>query len=454
MSTDCPDIEALLTNDSSAENPQGRSQALVAEALAHAEICEACRAVRVLAVARRASFTKSQRAPTTAPTDRAEAWSPVASVRGRRIEIDPISCARVEAQIAGVAEGRIDARSERELSLHLAACETCSELMARVTSAKDALELVPDPVWPEAVSPEVASPKRSRADRRAARENDSAREWSNEGAQMASTGLHSQLVIEKDPTVNRGWLGRIVPPRSHRVAWIIELAVAAAAAGLLIHGLERTTARGDSEAQGFALESAEPLGRSTPTPGAGSNGLAGDEAQKLAMREKELGETRERVTSAEERIRSLEDSLRLLTQKGSEAPKVTPVPLHDDAAPKPPIPTQPTPVPTPPLLVVPPPFGGATGSMSIVCSPFCDDVVVDGQSWGPTPIIRHVAPEGQHRVSLRKNGAPPRTMSIQVKSGELSMVRADMSPGTPVDPFQGPSPMPPVPVPKPRDPGF
>ncbi len=429
MTTDCPDIEALLTNDSSAEKPHARSEALV-----HAETCEACRAVRLLAIARRSSFTKSRRVASTAPKDRADAS------RSRRSEIDPVSCARVEAQIAGVAEGRIDAGRERELSLHLAACETCSQLMARVTSAKDALDLVPDPVWPE-----EALPKR----RSVGREHDAAREWSNEGAQMASTGLHSQLVIEKGPTANRGWLARIVPPRSHRVAWIIELAVAAAAAGLFIHAFERPTARGPSEGQRSALDSEEPLGRSTtPTPGAGSSAGLGDEAQTLATREKKLGETRERVTAAEERIRSLEDSLRLLNQKGNEASTVPPVPLHDDAAPKPP------PVPTPPILVVPPVSVASTGSLSVVCDSFCDDVVVDGQSWGPTPIIRHVASEGQHRVSLRKNGATPRTLSIQVKRGELSMVRVDMSPDTPVDPFQSPRPIPPVPAPKPQDPVF
>ena len=66
------------------------------------------------------------------------------------------------------------------------------------------------------------------------------------------------------------------------------------------------------------------------------------------------------------------------------------------------------------------------GYLTIVCNPFCDDVIDSGRSLGPSPIVHVAAKPGQHRVTLKRSGSAPKTISVIVVSGQVTAQRVSM----------------------------
>ncbi len=66
------------------------------------------------------------------------------------------------------------------------------------------------------------------------------------------------------------------------------------------------------------------------------------------------------------------------------------------------------------------------GFLTIVCNPFCDDVVDQGRSLGPSPIVRLSVKPGQHRITLKRSGFPTKTISVIVVSGQVTAQRVSM----------------------------
>jgi len=65
------------------------------------------------------------------------------------------------------------------------------------------------------------------------------------------------------------------------------------------------------------------------------------------------------------------------------------------------------------------------GFLTIVCNPYCDDVVDQGRSLGPSPVVHLSVPPGSHRLTLKK-GKDAKVISVVVVSGQVSAQRVSM----------------------------
>jgi hypothetical protein len=65
------------------------------------------------------------------------------------------------------------------------------------------------------------------------------------------------------------------------------------------------------------------------------------------------------------------------------------------------------------------------GFLTIVCNPYCDDVLDQGKSLGPSPVVHLSVPPGQHRVTLKK-GKDTKVISVIVVSGQVTAQRVSM----------------------------
>jgi len=83
--------------------------------------------------------------------------------------------------------------------------------------------------------------------------------------------------------------------------------------------------------------------------------------------------------------------------------------------------------PTPTTTTTSPPAAssGEPGFLTIVCNPFCDDVLDNGRSLGPSPIVHLSVKAGSHRVTLKK-GDMKKVISVIVVSGQVTAQRVSM----------------------------
>jgi serine/threonine-protein kinase len=94
------------------------------------------------------------------------------------------------------------------------------------------------------------------------------------------------------------------------------------------------------------------------------------------------------------------------------------------------------PTSAPPPATAPKPASMATAStpskkeepgfLTIVCTPFCDDVLDQGRSLGPSPVVRVAVAPGQHRITLKRSGQAPKVISVIVVSGQVTAQRVSM----------------------------
>lgn len=77
---------------------------------------------------------------------------------------------------------------------------------------------------------------------------------------------------------------------------------------------------------------------------------------------------------------------------------------------------------------VPPTRGASSGDgfLTIVCTPYCDDVAVLGKSLGHSPVVRHPIRPGAHRIVAKRTGKPARAVVATVKAGEVTTERIQM----------------------------
>ncbi|MFT3766768.1 MAG: protein kinase [Minicystis sp.] len=66
-----------------------------------------------------------------------------------------------------------------------------------------------------------------------------------------------------------------------------------------------------------------------------------------------------------------------------------------------------------------------SGMLSIICNPYCDDVVAQGKSLGPSPVVNYKIAPGQHRVTLKK-GSQSKVISVVVTAGQTTTQRVSM----------------------------
>ncbi len=80
---------------------------------------------------------------------------------------------------------------------------------------------------------------------------------------------------------------------------------------------------------------------------------------------------------------------------------------------------------TPPIKKVDPPKPTGTGTLTVVCMPSCDNIIIDGASVGPGPVFNRSVAAGSHSVSL-SSGATKKSRSVKVEPNKLSSIREPM----------------------------
>jgi hypothetical protein len=261
-------------------------------------------------------------------------------------------------------------------------------------------------------------------------------------AAAASTAAAAETtVVRRQPVVNgagRGVLGKrllgvIVPPPSLRVAWAAQLALVALGAWAITRSAHvpappisaaHDGARGIEAAPGGGADAARAIERAR----------AAEQAQKEA--EARALNAEERLIEAEKRIGDLEERLHPTAHALPSASASAKAPLSSD-----PLATRVDPLDPPDSRAPAPATGEAPGFLTVVCNPFCDDVVDGGRSLGPSPIVHLAVKPGPHRITLRRGGVSTKVISIVIVSGQVTAQRVSMgggSEGRPalVDPFE------------------
>ena len=71
------------------------------------------------------------------------------------------------------------------------------------------------------------------------------------------------------------------------------------------------------------------------------------------------------------------------------------------------------------------PTSSEPGFLTIVCNPFCDEVIDNGRSLGPSPIVHLRVDPGSHKITVKK-GAMKKAVSVIVVSGQVTAQRLNM----------------------------
>jgi serine/threonine-protein kinase len=72
----------------------------------------------------------------------------------------------------------------------------------------------------------------------------------------------------------------------------------------------------------------------------------------------------------------------------------------------------------------PPPPAAGKGFLTVMCTPACDDVLVDGRSLGSSPVFKAPVSTGTHRLLLR--GDVEKTMDVTITADETTLVKPPM----------------------------
>jgi len=78
--------------------------------------------------------------------------------------------------------------------------------------------------------------------------------------------------------------------------------------------------------------------------------------------------------------------------------------------------------PLPPIVIAP------KARLSVVCHPFCDEVLLGDRSLGPSPVNKAEVAPGTHQLTIRRKGVPDKQVEAVVKAGEDATVRVDLAP--------------------------
>ena len=70
--------------------------------------------------------------------------------------------------------------------------------------------------------------------------------------------------------------------------------------------------------------------------------------------------------------------------------------------------------------------GDGHGYLTLVCNPFCDEIMDGGRSLGPSPVVRERVAPGEHRLTLLRQGIAPKLVSVLIRPGEATATRVTM----------------------------
>ena len=304
---------------------------------------------------------------------------------GRPDAVD--DCEVFEPAIAALADGALGERGRERLARHLAGCAACREVTGRVTLFRAELDDIPEPRPPRAVAASDPAPPGVPASPSA-------------GAAAGGAPWGARIA------------GAFVAPRGFRLVWALELALVGIGAALLASATSGRPAV-DRELAPIELRArrAEERAAAAERRAESAEALAGSAASMAA-----------RVEALEEQV---ESSRRASRETPARPPGTAPPQApHGRAPPAPPPPAAEAPGNEAPSAVQQEPR--APGMLTVVCAPFCDEVLDGTRTLGPSPIVRLPVAPGRHLLTLKKAGMADKKLAVEVVSGQVSAMRVQM----------------------------
>ncbi|MBI5537149.1 MAG: PEGA domain-containing protein [Deltaproteobacteria bacterium] len=303
-------------------------------------------------------------------------------------------CARFEPYVGAMIDGTMQASEVPGLCEHLAQCASCSDIAASLTMLQAQWGDVPDP----------RLVLRGR-ERNLAPRTQPARGLGRAASARLRAGLQVGLLVGGALALGV-WLGHRA---STRTAVVVASAPSSSAAG---SAPSQPPPESASVAVLPAAPSQEPASSSRPPPLAASGkGYVSIQCQpsceSVLIDGVNAGPSpviRREVAAGERRItlhRGTVSRDRVLKVKAGETIRLS-VKMDEEAA-------------------------AESGYLTVVCSPFCDEVLVDGRSVGPSPVVHVPVPAGVHTVTLKRSGVV-KTLSATIRSGEVTSWRVSMAP--------------------------
>jgi hypothetical protein len=305
-------------------------------------------------------------------------------------------CARLEPHLAGMIDGSMRASEVPGLCEHLARCASCSDIAASLTMLQAEWGDVPDP----------RIVLRGR-DRNLAPRSRPAKGVGRVAARRLQAGLQVGLLVSAALALGV-WIGRRPsrpdPIEHSMVANVPSLSAAGSA-----------SSQSAPESASIAVAPLPPpvaLSASSRPPPAASSGkghvsiLCQPLCESVLIDGQNVGPSpviRREVAAGDRRItlkRGTQTRVSVLKVEAGGLSQLR-VKMDEDIEVEP-------------------------GYLTVVCSPFCEEVVVDGQNVGPSPVVHVPVAPGAHRLTL-KRASVVKVLSVTVKSGEVTSQRVSMS---------------------------
>ena len=304
---------------------------------------------------------------------------------GRPDAVD--DCEVFEPAIAALADGALGERGRERLARHLAGCAACREVTGRVTLFRAELDDIPEPRPPRAVAASDPAPPGVPASPSA-----------GAAAGGAPAGAAAASAIVAPRGVRRGW-GRERGRVGQRAALLASATSGRPAVDRELAPIELRARRAEERAAAAErrAESAEALA-----------GSAASMAARVEALEEQVESSRRDARETPERPRVPAPAL---APKGSEPPATAP------GAAEAPGNEAPSAVQQEPR---------APGMLTVVCAPFCDEVLDGTRTLGPSPIVRLPVAPGRHLLTLKKAGMADKKLAVEVVSGQVSAMRVQM----------------------------
>jgi len=313
------------------------------------------------------------------------------------------ACARFEPAIAAMMDGTLDAKASTTLVEHLRQCATCNEVAAAVSLVREDVRALPEPRPCDAVEPRVAMVPSWIVPRTV---------WART-VQLAMVAAVFLIV------------GYLLAPRSQPAATYVapdpSLAdpdVPRPEPVLIRPGGEASVAlpAPTAEPSSTQLEEIEVLPHpvlSAPERLDGSVGYVAITCQPACLRVEfdgaSLGPSpivRQKVAAGTHVVVAHWDAQKKAVTVAVEGGKTRSIALSMPDAPA--------------------PSAGGTGRVSVVCSPACERILIDGKNVGPSPLVQHRVVAGAHDFAFVR-GSERKSQRVVIEDGTIVPIRVMMS---------------------------
>jgi hypothetical protein len=68
------------------------------------------------------------------------------------------------------------------------------------------------------------------------------------------------------------------------------------------------------------------------------------------------------------------------------------------------------------------------GWLTVLCTPYCSDIELDGRSLGPSPVLTAKVEPGRRELAVHRDGTPSKRMKLLIRTGASREVSVSMDP--------------------------